>query len=453
MPYFRAHAGASHGDWRIRIVRACLLLPAAMALSASLHAALPGVTEFKSPPEKLADAQLTALLRERVMAADVIAIGETVHGSSALLSVQTRLLRYLVENHGLRLIVWENPTLRSLELARWVSGCTAGKSPPPIDVLYMPTAADLPLWAWICDYNRAHAQDPIVFRGMDIWDRPWEHYARVRALGAAIDAQQFSLRLRQIETTCPAYRATSWPEIDAVMAKLHHNGGFAPDKDYQTCRAQLTELLDVARLAGMERRHKKAAGADDAFELALSVSTLLGWLGFYHHEPADDVLSWNERDRAQGRNLMLLMEKHGVSRAVVCAHTSHIALGRSSADWWGYGDLKSGIHFYNATARKKVFALALTAYEAAGTQGSWSLPTADNSLDKRLFDAGHRFAYFEARAAFLSTRPKWWMQNQNFPGPYQSGVEIVPADQFDAFIFVDRSPLDKALPSRPMWRP
>lgn len=457
MQYFVMRSNGLRGSGRsecpVKRFKQCLLLLAALVLSAPLYAALPGVTEFKSPPEKLNDAELSALLRERVAAADVIAIGETVHGSSALLGVQTRLLRYLVENHGLRLIVWENPALRSLELARWVAACTGARTPPPIAVLYMPTAADLPLWEWVCEYNRARAQDPILFRGMDIWDRPWEHYARLRTLGAALDLQHHAPRLKQIETTCPAYRALSWSDIDAVMARLHQDGGFAPDKDYQTCRAQLTAVLDSARQAGTERRQKKAAGADDAFELALSASTLLGWLGFYHYEPSDDILSWNERDRAQGRNLMLLMEKHGAARAIVTAHTSHIAHGRSRADWWGYGDLKSGIHFYSAMTRKKVFTLALTAYQAGGTQGNWSLPTAANSLDKKLYDAGHRFAYFPAGAAFLSAQAKWWMQNQNFPGPYESGVEIVPADQFDAFIFVDRSPLDKALPQRPMWRP
>lgn len=441
--------GHGRGGFLLQAITARLLFIMAVALSAPLHAALPGVTEFKSPPEKLSDAELSALLRERVAAADVIAIGETVHGSSTLLRVQTRLLRHLVETHGLRLIVWENPTLRSIELARWVAACTAATTPPPIAVLYMPTAADLPLWEWICDYNRAHALDPILFRGMDIWDRPWEHYARLRALGAALEPQ----RLKLIEAACPAYRASSWSDIDAVMAKLHHDGGFAPARDYQTCRMQLTALLDSARQAGIEQRQKKAAGADDAFELAISASTLLGWLGFYHHEPSDDVLSWNERDRAQGRNLMLLMEKHGAARAVVAAHSSHVAHGRSRADWWGYGDLKSGVHFYSAMTRKKVFTLALTAYEAGGTQGNWSLPTAANSLEKKLYDAGHRFAYFTAGAAFLSAQAKWWLQNQNFPGPHESGVEIVPADQFDAYIYVDRSPLDKALPQRPMWRP
>jgi erythromycin esterase-like protein len=418
---------------------------------AQVCAALPGVTEFDTAPEKLTDAQLSALIGTRVTAADVIAIGETVHGSAGLLNIQTRLMRYLVTRHGLRLIVWENPVLRSLELERWVASCTKAKTPAPLQVLYLPTAADAALWDWVCDYNRAHPDDTIVFRGMDVWDRPWEHYARIQALGTrtGVDAQQ----LKSIRALCPAHDAANWPAVEAIFEKQRDNGKFVPAADYEKCRALLTTLLEGATRTATARKKQKDTAADEAFDLALSASTLLGWLGFYHHETTDDILSWNARDRAQGMNLMLVMAQHGVTRAILAAHTSHVSHNRSAADWWGYGDLKSGVYFYTALSGRKVFNIALTAYEASGAQGHWSLPTASNSLDKKLHDAGHRFAYFGSSAAFLSQHKKWWMQNQNFPRRYESGVEIAPGDHFDAWFFLARSHLDKALPQRPMWQP
>jgi erythromycin esterase-like protein len=423
---------------------------ATMVASASGLAALPGVTELKSSPEKLADAELDALLRAHVAPADVVAIGESVHGSAGFLRIQTRLIRYLVERHGLRLIVWENPSLRSLELSRWVSSCTRVKSAPPIDVLYMPTAADIPLFEWICTFNHAHPNDPIVFRGMDVWDRPWEHYARIRSSSryVAVDRQP----LKDVER-CPGYRSGSWEEIEVVFARLHQEKKFVPEAEYETCRSTLAALLDRARQSGKERLGANDPGADDEFELALSASTLLGWLGFYNDVWSDDVSSWNERDRAQGRNLLLLMEKHRAARAIWSAHTSHTSHNRSPADWWGYGDLKSGIHFFAGMTWKRIFNIALTAYGASGTQGEWSLPSAASSMDKALHDAGHAFSFFTASAPFLKASRKWWMQNGNVPGPLESGIEIVPGDHFDAFFFLDRSHLDKALPQRPMWQP
>jgi len=423
----------------------------AFILSTPVLGALPGVTEFSTSPEKITDSELSALLDARVAAADVVALGESVHGSSGFLKIQTRLIRYLVEKHGLRLIVWENPALRSLELGRWVSSCTTVKIPTPIDVLYMPTTSDLALWDWVCDFNLSHLGDPIVFRGMDVWDRPWEHYAKIQASGIRVGIDP--LLLKSIETVCPAYRASSWAEIEIIFGQLESRGRFLPNADYETCRASLTALLNASRQSGMEKKQKKDPGSDEAFELAISASTMLGWLGFYNYNWSDDILSWNERDLAQGRNLMLVMAKHGATRAILSAHTSHTSHNRSPADWWGYGDLKSGVFFYTALTRKKVFNIAFTAYEASGTQGEWSYPTASNSLDKKLHESGHDFSFFPSNAAFLSEHSKWWMQNQNFPGPYESGVEFTPRDHFDAFIFFKRSHLDKALPARPMWQP
>ena len=420
-------------------------------LSTSVFGALPGVTEFKTDPEKLTDAELSALLNTPVAAADVIAIGESVHGSSGFLRIQTRLIRYLVENHGLRLIVWENPALRSLELGRWVSSCKKVRTPAPIDVLYMPTASDRALWDWVCNFNLAHPNDPIVFRGMDVWDRPWEHYSTIQAAGMRMGIDP--PLLNSIKTLCPAHQSSSWPEIETVFGQLLRDGRFQPQANYEKCRAVLSALLDTSRQLGVEKRKKKDPASDEAFELAISASTILGWLGFYNYNWSYDILSWNERDLAQGRNLMLIMEKHDAVRAILSAHTSHVSHNRSPADWWGYGDFKSGVFFFTAMTGKKVFNIALTAYKAGGTQGEWLLPTAVNSLDKKLHDTGHNFAYFPSNAAFLSEHAKWWMQNGNFPGPYESGIEFIPRDHFDAFIFFDQSLLDQALPNRPVWQP
>lgn len=428
-----------------------LVLGIAFSLSASASGALPGVTEFSTSPEKVTDAELSALLRERVASADVIAIGESVHGSAGFLAIQTRLIRYLVSNHGLRLIVWENATLRSLELTRWVASCAKARTPAPIEVLYFPTESDRALWNWVCDFNRSHPDDPIVFRGMDVWDRPWEHFGRIQALGGRTGVDPS--HLKSIATLCPAHKSSSWSDIQGIYEKLDREKKFLPEADYEKCRASLTVVMNAARQAGLEKKKRKDAGTNAAFELAISASTMLGWLGFYNYSSSDDVLSWNERDRAQGRNLMLVMEMLGAARAVLSAHTSHVSHNRSRADWWGYGDLKSGVFFFSEMTRKKVFNIALTAYEASGSQGNWSLPAAGNSVDRRLQAAGHRFAFFPSSAAFLSEHPRWWMQNGNVPGPLENGVELNLADHFDAFIFLDRSHLDKALPARSVWEP
>lgn len=428
-----------------------LLLTACVLTGGSVQAALPGVVEFSAQPESLADAELDAVLGKRVAAADVIAIGESVHGSAGLLRVQTRLIRYLVSRHGLRLIAWENPPLRSLELARWLASCSKTLTPLPLDVLYMPTAADRGFWEWLCEHNRANSADPVLLRGVDVWDRPWMHYEQIDRLQGRIDAPA-ALHGR-VRSSCPGYGARSWDELDRRLPAPRQGPRFLPENRFEDCRAALTGVMETARAAGQAARSAgDAVAAADAYELALSASTLLGWLGFYHLEQADDVLSWNERDRAQGRNLMLVMEMQDARRALLAAHTSHVSHNRSPADWWGFGDLKSGVFFFRELAGKRVFNIALTAYRASGTQGDWLEPVAANSMDRRLYEAGHRFSFFTADAPFLGEHSRWWMQNGNAAG-IENGVEIVPRDHFDSYFFLGQSLLEDALPARPMWRP
>ena len=69
-----------------------LVFLVALLASSWVSGALPGVAELKTPPEQVTDAELAALLRARVASADVIAIGESVHGSSGLLRIQARLI-------------------------------------------------------------------------------------------------------------------------------------------------------------------------------------------------------------------------------------------------------------------------------------------------------------------------------------------------------------------------
>ncbi len=449
-PLRRAGHCLAIGDLRgLRPLRHGLLI-FAMLYCGWAFAALPGVTELGKTPETVTDRELAALLDRRVTQADVVAIGESVHGSAGMLHLQARLIRYLVVYHGIRLLVWETAVLRSHELSRWVAACADSRTPPPIDVLYMPTAADLPLWEWICDYNRANPGSPLVFRGMDVWDRPWLHYAQLESAAAAVAID--GAVLDAVRANCPGHRATDWAQMQAVLAQLQRPGSALREGGHERCRKALSGVLDHARQRAQQSRTANAVAADAAFEAALSASTLLGWLGFHYYDGVDDIRSWNERDHAQGRNLMLIMAKHSASRAILSAHISHVSHNRSPADWWGYGDFKSGVHFYQQLSGKSVFNIALTAYQASGTQGEWMLPTAANSVDKALHDAGHRLAFFHADAAFLSRHSRWWMQNGNATG-FENGIELVPRDHFDAYFFIDESLLDRPLPGRPIWQP
>lgn len=217
------------------------------------HAAPQGVAELTPMPEKLADAEPAKLLGAEVAKADVIAIGESVHGCAGFLQIPARLIRNLVERHGLRLIVRDNPALRSVEFVRRVTSCTRAKSAPPVDVSYVPTAADNPLWTWVCDCNHAHPSDPIVFRGMGTLDRPWEHDQRIGELGA--EDRVSTALLMTVENECPGRRASSWAEIGELFAVAARDRGFHSPAAFARCRDALMGVHEACRQLSIDTKH------------------------------------------------------------------------------------------------------------------------------------------------------------------------------------------------------
>lgn len=421
-----------------------------LTLSTSTYANLDGAVEIYSSPERMTDKELAPLLDPLTQGAEVIAIGESVHGSSGFLKVQERIIRYLVEKHGLRLVIWESPVIRSLELSAWVDSCRVAKSFPPIDVLYQPIDTDLPFFEWVCDFNFKNANNPIVWRGMDIWDRGWEHFDRIQNSQKSIGINP-SL-ITSVFADCPLASLRNWTDINKVLVQVRSDKKFLPEDAFARCMNHLQMTQTEAKLiASLEK--SKTPRFIDALDTALSASTLEGWLNYYNMRSQVLKAGWDSRDGAQGRNTELIMSQTGHTRAIVAAHTSHTSHNRSSADWWGWGDIKSGIHFFQKNTGKKVSNLALIGYDVTGIQGNWLRPTAPNSLEKKLFDAGRRLTFVPSSAPFLAEHTKWWFQNENTAGAYANGVETVLADHFDAYIYLDESHVGRALPSRPVWQP
>ncbi len=427
-----------------------LLLPFSLAHAAS---SLDGFVPLSETPSAITDVELASWSSE-IPAQGVVALGESVHGSEPFLKLQARLIRYLVENRGFRVVIWENALHRSRELQTYLSSCRSRMSVPPIDTLYMPTQADIEFFSWACAFNLAHPGDPIVFRGMDIWDRPWSHFSDLIALNAELGLGA-SVTLDDAKRVCPIVGADNWTATRPTFAKLNTDKQFLPAADFLTCLERLNEfdrqLRDLINRSVVSPYAKKRA-----YSGRLNVSTLIGWLKYYDIVRTSSANAWNERDQAQARNIKFILEQESVTKAVLIAHTSHTSHGRSDADWWGLGlgAIQSGVHYLETIQGIPVKNYALTGYEVSGTQGEFLKPTAPDSLDLYLHDQGVRAGYVPSSAAFLSRYSKWWFQNENVAGPFENGVYVTLADHFDGYFFFDTSLLGlKAEPWRDIWKP
>ncbi len=381
---------------------------------------------------------------------DIIAIGESVHGSSEFLKTQARISKYLIEKKGFRTLIVENPLLRSMGITEWVRSCAseASRFALPIDLLYEPVEEDRDFLNWICAYNKSHPKDPIVFRGMDIWDRPWENQKKLEELNQVLSLgarSELALTLKH----CWIHAEKDWSQYMEFVKRLKVEKKI-PDLDYIPC----TESLRAVR-KNAEMRMKRARGKElyDLYSVVESVESSLGYQGNFNFAYQGFGLKWNARDQAQAAITHAIWKQEGRKPAILIAHTSHTARMRSLSDWWktGLGEIRSGVSYLLEKTRLRVKTIGLTGYEVSGTQGVFLKSTSPDSMDFVLHEVGIKWAWINPRNDFVRSKERWWIQNENDKDS-PNGVYMIPKDNFDYFFFVDQSLVGKAiLPWHDVW--
>jgi hypothetical protein len=172
----------------------------------------------------------------------------------------------------------------------------------------------------------------------------------------------------------------------------------------------------------------------------ISLATSQGWHDAQHKRFRVDSEGWNSRDAAQGQNAQLIRRQLGLDKKVIwIAHTSHTSHNKSFAEWWGVGDVRSGVYFFEQATGVKVFNTALTGYEFEEGKDVLVKPTAENSMDYVLHSRGVQYEYISSKSRFFRQFPYWWMQNENDAIGFPNGVLIRPEDHFDGYFYMDVS--------------
>ncbi len=120
----------------------------------------------------------------------VVALGESTHMSQGYYQAKARLIHYMVEELGFRIITFETPWLAALPATRYVESCSGTPEAAMRGfhrVWHDATVRNLLFW--LCDYNRSHPNDKVKFYGMDIQE-PWNSAPALEAfLQAAAPAE------------------------------------------------------------------------------------------------------------------------------------------------------------------------------------------------------------------------------------------------------------------------
>ncbi len=176
------------------------------------HNAIPLATVDPTAP--LDD--LTALAPS-VGDAQIVGLGEAVHGASELLTLKHRTLRFLVEQMGFRSIAWEEDWTTGLEIDRYIR---TGEGDLDAIVREMspqwPTQEVANVLRWLRDYNAGHS-DQVRFFGVEHYFTRLLAYDAVEAYVAGV-APERTEELREHLRVIRPFTADKFEYVQWYMA-------------------------------------------------------------------------------------------------------------------------------------------------------------------------------------------------------------------------------------------
>lgn len=276
----------------------------------------------------------------------LIGMGESTHGTREFFQFRHRLLRFLVEEHGLRVVAWEDDFSNTVALDRYIR---TGEGDPRAILArgYRPwqTTSVLEMIEWMRTFNMDRpSADKLRFYGFDTWNagQPMAELERFfeRADDDFLDQHEDAVEaIQNIEAVPPIpdglieeYRefpATVRTHLDENSAQYRETVG----AEEVALPKQHTRIID-----------QRIEHADKTFETDLGAP-----------------LPWNHRDRSMAENVSWILDHEDGAQVALWGHSTHLTTeqfvsdikpaGIHLDDWYGDQYYTIGQEFGDGTFR------------------------------------------------------------------------------------------------------
>ena len=282
------------------ILRYCVFALLVSFSQITAAAGLPkGVHEFSGLDPSLPNSDLTQF-GNSISRASVIGLGEAMHTSGGFHSVRVRILRFLIEEKGIRALAFETNWSAARKIDQFIQGEVVSEA-DAIKSLFPQFQSQeiLNLLIWIKDFNAAHPQDTVRFFGIDV-QQPWDDRAELMSFFRASHPDTVA-ELTALLDKCATYVSGSWK-------------GPASRNDLQSCRKNLKQIS------------QKIKRGPSAAYIRAAVLSLRAWAeGFFYRPVSDGTSSRTIRDQAMAR-LLIHFRKEIANRSTTAlwAHNGHV---------------------------------------------------------------------------------------------------------------------------------
>jgi len=382
---------------------------------------LPGLWRLQGTDPTLPQSDLEPL-RGIVGKATYVGLGESIHTSGGFYETKDRVLRFLVERLGFRVFGMETPWIKADQVEAFVQTCDGSAQDAIRGIFGVWQSTEVAdMVQWMCEWNQSHPKDRVHFYGFDIQFQSAED-------GSALIDFLHRLGIGDDDPRIAGIRV-----CDGVETAFYPDRLFPPEL-YQQCQDALAE---VAGFFDREQSDIQRQTSKQDFGWArVHLVGLQAWQEEIFFFNTDINRGGRARDRGMAYVVQAIHDlRFPRARTVLWAHNGHLA---KHADTTSYLAVQMGTLLAGSLGSKYA-TIGLVAYEtsidwrALGGCGPADLPVGSGSVEK-LF---HDLAPGAGLLADLAARPPFLV-----PGALYrvGGAFMVPAEQFNAILYLEVSP-------------
>lgn len=366
-----------------------------------------------------------------------VGIGESAHGVKEYMKMQTRLIKYFVQDLGFRQIYLESEIFAMIPATEYIRNGT-GSVEIAIKSIWNPNLQYVDMLNFLRDWNINHPTDKVELLGTDIYELPYSVYSRLKSKFE--NSSEFENDLKNIEATCVGTLSTSDSDW-AVTAKALKDGTLTiTDADFKSCMDSLNNIK--TDLLKNPQQWKIFMGIENYYEALLAAQVLRARENYMKQSWIEKKVPvhFNFRDQTLSENILIQRKKYGETQKFLwIAHTSHTSKATSSAAWWNFklGDFKGAGEFLNSQINYA--SIGMTGFSITGQDAVFATPTSNLSYDLQLHNLGHNTVAVDTNGAFFANQPSGYFQNENSPNNSINGVFLEPSKHFNSYIYFDQS--------------
>ncbi len=384
-----------------------------------------GIVAFAGLDSALSNDDLAPLVG-MIGDAQYIGIGESVHTSGGYYAFKERLIRALIEDHGIRVLAMETPRLRAAPVESYLQTCQ-GNVDSVLTSIFTVFVDDhtVALMAWICQFNQQHPNDPVHFYGFD--------------------EQEDNLDSQDLSTWLTAAAPAAAPALLAATAPCHtsehqdydSNDNLLPysDADFAACNSALTAVDSYIA----DNKATLVAASSAAAEATAEIDSigLAAWQSQDYYAALDTPASYASRDIAMYQIFAGLRDLHFPGqKAIIWAHDYHL-----SADHADAVDYVAGVQTFGTQLRAAVgaayFPIGLIGYNVSinwPNVGKGAQPLPDpGSVEATLHALDQPYL-------FANPHDAWLVPGEYYEITGKQAMFAVPSTEYDALVYLENSP-------------